>query len=64
MLSFAGGKGTALSTGGMATKLGAAAIVMRSGIDMVIVNGANPEILYEVLDGKPVGTRFQGRKNS
>ena len=64
MQGFAGGKGTALSTGGMATKLGAASIVMEAGIDMAIVNGANPAVLYDVLEGKPVGTRFQGRKDS
>jgi glutamate 5-kinase len=62
MISGAGGGGTALSTGGMATKLAAARICMDAGTDMVIVNGARPEIMYDVLSGVPAGTRFIGRK--
>jgi glutamate 5-kinase len=46
----------------MATKLKAAEICMRSGTDMMIVNGERPDILYRVLDGENVGTRFIGRK--
>ena len=61
MRDGAGGGGTKLSTGGMATKLAAAGICMESGIDMVIVNGSRPEIIYDVIEGKPVGTRFIGR---
>ena len=30
----------------------------QSGCDMVIANGSNPENLYSILDGQPVGTRF------
>ena len=63
MQAGAGGGGSKLSTGGMATKLVAAGICMEAGTDMIIVNGARPEILYDVLDGKPVGTRFIGRNN-
>ncbi len=61
MLNGAGGGGTKLSTGGMATKLAAAGICMKAGIDMVIVNGSRPQIIYDVIEGKPVGTRFIGR---
>ena len=61
MLDGAGGGGTKLSTGGMATKLAAAGICMKAGIDMVIVNGSRPQIIYDVIEGKPVGTRFIGR---
>jgi len=64
MRAGAGGGGTALSTGGMATKLTAAELCMNAGTDMMIVNGARPEILYDVLDGKRVGTRFIGRKTT
>ena len=59
--SLAGGAGGNLGTGGMATKLKAAQIVMERGIDMVIANGSEPEILYRIVDGEPVGTRFIGR---
>ncbi len=62
MLAGAGGGGTALSTGGMATKLAAAKICMEAGTDMLIVSGEQPEVLYDVLAGKKVGTRFIGRK--
>ena len=61
MLKGAGGGGTALSTGGMATKLAAARICMDAGTDMVIVNGAQPAAIYDVLEGKDIGTRFIGR---
>ena len=61
MRESAGGGGTALSTGGMATKLTAAGICMEAGTDMYILNGAQPLLIYEVREGKRVGTRFIGR---
>ena len=61
ILSLAGGAGSSLGSGGMATKLKAAQIVMNAGIDMIITNGEKPEILYDIFDGKPVGTRFSGK---
>ena len=60
--ALAGGNGSSLGTGGMVTKLRAARIAAEAGIDMVIANGAEPKLLYDILDGKPVGTRFVGRK--
>lgn len=57
----AGGEGSRRGTGGMRTKLNAAAIAMEAGIDMVIANGKNPENLYDILAGKPVGTLFRGK---
>ena len=63
ILSLAGGSGTALGSGGMTTKLKAAQIATSAGIDMVIANGENPESLYALLEGKPIGTRFVGRRN-
>lgn len=57
---LAGGAGTWRGTGGMATKLSAAEIAMRAGCDMVITNGARPGSLYDITEGKPVGTRFVG----
>ena len=60
--ALAGGNGTSLGTGGMVTKLRAARIASQAGIDMVIANGARPELLYDILDGKAVGTRFLGRE--
>ena len=56
--ALAGGEGSSLGTGGMATKLSAAKIALEAGTDMVIANGQTPEILYEIAGGKAVGTRF------
>ncbi len=63
ILSLAQGAGSALGSGGMATKLKAAQLVMAAGVDMVIANGENPELLYDLFAGKPVGTRFVGKKD-
>ena len=60
---LAGGAGSGLGSGGMATKLRAAGIVMDAGIDMVIANGEDPALLYDLFEGKSVGTRFVGRKD-
>ncbi len=62
LMATAGGKGSALGTGGMATKLSAAAMCMKNGISTVIANGDDPELLYDILEGKPVGTLFRGNK--
>lgn len=56
--ALAGGAGSTLGTGGMATKLSAAHIATEAGVEMVIANGANPLLLYDIVEGKPVGTRF------
>lgn len=55
---LAGGAGSKLGTGGMQTKLNAAVIANENGIDMIIINGDKPELLYDISEGKPVGTRF------
>ncbi|MDO5144546.1 MAG: glutamate 5-kinase [bacterium] len=64
ILALAGGAGSALGTGGMATKLSAAGICVAHGTDMVIANGNEPELLYGLMDHKPFGTRFIGRKQA
>ena len=59
LFSLAGEEGSALGTGGMKTKLKAAEICVENGVDMVIANGENPEILYDIVAGKEHGyTRF------
>ncbi len=50
--------GTKRGTGGMATKLTAARLVTENGIPMVIANGSKPELLYDILGGKEVGSFF------
>ena len=58
VLALAGDKGSDLGTGGMKTKLTAAELCTEAGCEMVIMNGENPELLYDLFDGKAVGTRF------
>lgn len=62
IISFAGGAGTERGTGGMEAKLTAAKMVTDNGIPMFIMNGHDPEILYDLLDGKHVGTYFTAKK--
>ncbi len=61
ILELAGDSGTALGTGGMKTKLHAAQIATEAGVDLIIMNGKKPERLYDVVEGRSVGTRFIGR---
>ena len=56
--ALAGGVGSDLGTGGMATKLRAAKLVTAAGCDMVITNGSKPQCLYDIVANRPVGTRF------
>ncbi|MCQ2450824.1 MAG: glutamate 5-kinase [Clostridia bacterium] len=58
LYNLAGGKGSKLGTGGMVTKLNAAKICLNSKCDMVIANGNNPSLLYDIVDGKKIGTLF------
>ena len=62
--ALAGGAGSELGTGGMATKVDAAARCLGLGIDMAIVNGAEPDLLYDLLEGKQVGTLFSARQET
>ena len=62
LLEMAGGKGSWRGTGGMVTKLSAADIAMKAGIDMVIANGSDPEKIYDIVEGKETGTRFIGKR--
>jgi glutamate 5-kinase len=59
---LAGGAGSRRGTGGMRTKLEAADLAMRQGISTIITNGSHPEKLYDVTEGKKVGTLFKARR--
>ena len=56
---MAGGAGSKVGTGGMLTKLNAAVIANNAGVDMIIANSSKPELLYDLAEGKPVGTLFK-----
>ena len=40
--------------------LRAAELCMTAGCDMIITNGSRPKDLYDIVEGKAVGTRFVG----
>lgn len=61
---LAEGAGTSRGTGGMITKLDAAQRAVSAGINMVITNGNEITRLYDILDGKPVGTLFVSKNYS
>ncbi len=56
--SFGEGAGSSRGTGGMSAKLESAKYTTERGIPMIIVNGASPEILYDIFDGEFKGTYF------
>ena len=56
--ALGGGSAGSQGTGGMATKLHAAEICLNAGCSMVITNGKRPDDLYDILEGRSVGTTF------
>ncbi len=60
VISAAGGAGTAVGSGGMATKVEAAKVLMRAGIPMVVCDGRRERVIVEAAEGKAVGTFFAG----
>ena len=60
----AGGSHTENGTGGMVTKLHAASIAHASNIPTIIASGEDPHILYDISDGKQVGTLFLAGKET
>ena len=59
---LAGGAGSRRGTGGMRTKLQAADLATAKGIDTIVTNGKNPEVLYKIVAGESVGTLFKGHR--
>ena len=58
---MAGGTGSNRGTGGMSTKVSAAIVANDAGIDCCVMSGENPAQLYDLLDGKDVGTIFKAK---
>jgi glutamate 5-kinase len=54
----ASGRGTALGTGGMATKLRAAEYAAANGIETYVICGKVPHDIYRLMDGESIGTHF------
>lgn len=55
---LASGSAGKQGTGGMVTKLEAAEIATSAGVHMIIANGANMDVIYDILNAKPAGTLF------
>ena len=62
IIQSAGGRGTKFGTGGMVTKLKAAKRILSNNQKMVLANGENPRITYNILAGEPVGTLFEPKQ--
>ncbi|MEA4815802.1 MAG: glutamate 5-kinase [Lachnospiraceae bacterium] len=62
ILNMAGDKGSTFSIGGMSAKLYAAKICEEGNVDMAVANGDKPEVIYDILEGKDVGTYFLLKK--
>lgn len=56
--SMAGGTGSNVGTGGMVTKIRAAEIATQAGVHLSIIEGKNPDQLYDMMQGESVGTLF------
>lgn len=55
---MAGGAGSSVGTGGMASKIRAARAMLAAGVPMVICQGRRPHVVVDVVHGKKIGTRF------
>ncbi len=62
VLASAGGAGSAVGTGGMATKLEAARVLMDAGVPLIICDGRRERVVLDAVAGNPVGTLFAGGK--
>lgn len=62
--TMAGGSGSNRGTGGMITKIIAAEYATSYGIECCIMNGEKPKRLYDLFDGKTIGTVFRSVKQA
>jgi glutamate 5-kinase len=60
---LAGGSVSGLGTGGMLTKLEAADIARRAGVEVVIASGHHPDVIRKVIAREAVGTHFSAIEN-
>ncbi len=62
IVALGGSAGSSLGTGGMATKIKAAQIATKIGCDTIIASGEDSNILYDIVEGKQIGTKFLGKR--
>ncbi|MEA3254002.1 MAG: glutamate 5-kinase, partial [Chloroflexota bacterium] len=60
---LAGGTGTRQGTGGMVTKVEAAKLATSSGVDVIIADGKEPDVLLRIDEGEGLGTLFPAQVN-
>jgi glutamate 5-kinase len=60
--NIAGGSESLIGTGGMYTKIRSAEYLMNEGIHTIIANGQNVNVIYDILEGKDIGTFFSTKK--
>jgi len=60
---LATGTSASFSTGGMVTKIAAAKICLDAQIDTLITNGNDPSVIFDILEGKEIGTHFVANNN-
>ena len=58
LVAMAGGAGSGIGTGGMATKVSAARRAARSGAHTVIASGREPDVLVRLSRGEAIGTQL------
>ena len=59
---IAGDAGSSMGTGGMYTKIQAAAIATAADVDMVIASGSEDDIVSRICAGEDVGTLFKAKE--
>lgn len=59
LIGMAGGAGTGVGTGGMATKVTAARRAARSGAHTIIASGREPDVLLRLAQGESIGTQLR-----
>lgn len=64
ILSYAQDAGSDFGTGGMKTKLNAASICMKAGIDMVLTDSSDMSVIKKIIKAEDIGTLFKGGKNA
>lgn len=62
IMHMAGGSGSNRGTGGMTTKLTAASYANKANIECIVMNGEDPNRLYDILEGMDIGTVFVAEK--
>ena len=63
LYELAGGAGSNIGTGGMVTKIQAAQIASRSGIETIIASGSENDVVRRLVAGEKIGTRIDAVKD-